>query len=249
MSRHDDDQGVSPLDDRAADRLLSGRPVEDEPGLTAFVQQLQAFTPSAAPAPSAELAELLAGGFPVVPTAPAAPPRRGWFGTAWTRLGVAGASFAAVLLGAGAANALPASAQDVLADVVGFVTPFELPRPADDPDPDPDHDPAPVPSPSATTRPTTTPAPQVVPPRPTPRPAVSEDPDDEPSSGSSQGPSDDDEPGDDDRSPTPRPSEDDEPEEEQSEEPSEDSSSSSGSGSGSSDADSLDELTTSEVDD
>lgn len=215
MSRHDDDRDVSPLDDRTTDRLLSGRPVEDEPGLTAFVQQLQAFTPSAAPAPSAALEELLAGGLPVVPVAPAAPPRRARLGTAWTRLGVAGASFAAVLLGAGAANALPARAQDLVADVVGFVSPFELPRPDEG---TAEENPAPVPSPTADLPVVPSPVPSAdaePASRPTRSPLPSQAPvdsDDEPGPQGSEAPSDDGSSSsdDDERSPEPRSSEDDE---------------------------------------
>jgi len=155
VSRSRDDGDVTrPYDDRTADALLGGRAVEGEPELTAFVADLTALA-EAVPTPSAALAELLEHGVvgvaPPVPAAPAV--RRRWAPPVWARAVTAGALAFAAVLSAAAANALPGRAQDAVADVVGWVTPVQLPH-ADD-----DGVPAPVPSPSVTTSPASQQAP------------------------------------------------------------------------------------------
>jgi hypothetical protein len=123
-----------PLEDRAEERLLSGRPVDDEPELSAFVGDLLA-TAQEAPAPSAALAALLEGRLdPVtvpldVPTAVLPVVRgRGWFVPMWSRAALAGAAALALVLSAAAIGALPGTAQNAVADVVGWVTPLDLPH-------------------------------------------------------------------------------------------------------------------------
>jgi hypothetical protein len=124
------------LDDRAAEALLSGRAVDDEAGLSAFVAGAQAMVAATAPAPSPELAHLLEHGVAAGAVAPAAvlPRRRVSLsavphGRVGLALGSALVVAIAGVLGAAAANTLPARAQTAVADVVGWVTPLHLPRP------------------------------------------------------------------------------------------------------------------------
>jgi hypothetical protein len=143
----DDGDVTRSFDDRTADALLGGRAVEGEPELSAFVADLTALA-EAAPTPSRALAELLEHGLVGVAAPVPAPPavRRRWSpAPVWARLVTAGALAVAAVLSAAAANALPGSAQNAVADVVGWVTPVHLPH-ADD-----EGGPAPAPSPSATT--------------------------------------------------------------------------------------------------
>jgi hypothetical protein len=151
------------LDDRSADALLSGRAVADEPALTAFVAQVQSRA-AEAPAPSAELAAMLEHGVPAearvtVATPVVAPPARR--AVSWTRYALVGTAALAGLLGAGAANALPAPAQRAVADVVEWVTPLHLPRPAaDEPTPAVVPSSTPTPSQAATPAPAATRSPE-----------------------------------------------------------------------------------------
>jgi hypothetical protein len=151
------------LDDRSADALLSGRAVAEEPELSAFVAQVQSLAADAA-APSAELAAMLEHGVPaearvtVATPVVAAPARRA---VSWTRYALVGTAALAGLLGAGAANALPAPAQRAVADVVGWITPLHLPRPAgDEPAPTVVPSSTPTPSRAATPEPATTRSPE-----------------------------------------------------------------------------------------
>jgi hypothetical protein len=142
-----DDEGMTgPMDDRAADALLGGRTVEGEPELTGFVADLGALA-EALPTPSPALAALLEDGIvhgPLPVAAPAAV-RRSWFAAPlWARGALVGAMALAAVLSAAAGDLLPGRAQDAVADVVGWVTPVDLPR---------SDDPLPVPSPSATRTP------------------------------------------------------------------------------------------------
>ena len=126
------------ISDATAEAVLRGDAV-DLPGLTAFAAEVRgaraemAVTPP--PVPTAELAQLLAGLAPL----PAAAPSR-WLPrvaavaaaqVAGLGLGAklaAAATVAAVgVTGAAAGDVLPAPAQRVLSDVVGAVTPFEVP--------------------------------------------------------------------------------------------------------------------------
>lgn len=140
-------------DDAAAERLLRGRPVDGANDLATLVEQLRRLR-SQPPAPNAALAVLLAKGFDPASTSAAADvpvwpavPRRGLLRHPAAR--VAGLSLLAkIALGGGVAVAgvgsaagagvLPAVVQDRVAQVVGALTPFEVPsstgnRSADEP--------------------------------------------------------------------------------------------------------------------
>jgi hypothetical protein len=129
FSRPSDDEGVKSnrrarsLDDRTVDALLSGRAVEGEPELTAFVADVQALR--SAPTPSDALAAMLANGVTPVAGPAVVPARR-------NRRPVQVAAVIGAALGlvvsAGAANALPGPVQNGVSDVVGWVTPVDLPR-------------------------------------------------------------------------------------------------------------------------
>ncbi len=179
----DDDRGVRSrrrLDDREVAALLSGRPVEGEPELTALTTVLRSLTEAPAPAPSDALAAMLADGvaqqdrLPLAPDehrpfAPAVEPRK-----APRRLGlglVTSTAALALLLGGAVANALPEHAQNAVSTVVGWVSPVHLPRHTPAPHPTPRSEPVATarPTPSA---PTTSPSP-VAPPSAHPtRPAA-----------------------------------------------------------------------------
>jgi len=120
------------LDDRTVEQLLTGRPGPAEPDLQRVVSVLRSTGSGPAPRPSAALAELLDTGFePLV-----VPLRRPVVRRPWVLRAAAGLTAAmASLLVAGTAQALPAPLQNGLGDLVGAITPFELPdaRPADDP--------------------------------------------------------------------------------------------------------------------
>lgn len=158
MSPSRDDGDVTrPIDDRTADALLGGRAVEGEPELSAFVADLTALA-EAAPTPSAALAELLEHGLVGVGAPATAAPavRRRWSATPlWARAVTAGALALAGVLSAAAADALPRGAQNAVADVVGWVTPVDLPR-ADDNGPVPAPSPSSTPSPELQDTPSTT---------------------------------------------------------------------------------------------
>lgn len=124
------------LDERAAEALLAGRPVDDEPELTEAIGLVRSLADAPAPAPSATLAAMLAGGLTPTETAaapPVAAPRAvSWRQRSWAlplQLSLAGAGCLALVLGAAAANELPAPAQTAVADVVEAVTPLHVPRP------------------------------------------------------------------------------------------------------------------------
>lgn len=151
MSRSDDDRSVTPrrrLSDRTADRLVRGFPVPEERELTELVTALTALVPEEPPAPSQRLAALLEQGPPastvgVVPNY--APARRR--GLLLRRLTLAATAALGLVLAAASTNALPDPAQEVVSDVVGFVTPLDLPKPQ-----------PPRPTPSTPSTPTTAPS-------------------------------------------------------------------------------------------
>ncbi len=137
MTRQSDNWGMRrrrSLDDRSADALLSGRAVDGEPVLTAFVADLTA--QAVAAPPSAALAALLADGFVPDPTTVIAlspVPRTGV--RRWAlQVSLGAAACVAVSVGA-AANGLPAPLQTTVANVVEALTPLTVPRPADDDSP------------------------------------------------------------------------------------------------------------------
>lgn len=169
MSRRSDHRGMRRrrfLDDRSAQALLSGRAVDSEPDLTAFVAALRA--EAGAAEPSAALAELLANGF--VPDTTAAPivlpPRPSTGVRRWAlQVSLGAAACVAVSLGA-AANDLPAPVQTTVADVVEALTPLNVPRPA--------HHPS---------------TPVIPTPQPTSEPSTQGEPSDEPTEGADDRPS------------------------------------------------------------
>ena len=161
MSPGNDDAGVTrrELDDRTAEALLAGRPVADEPALSALVAQMRSLTPTEAPGPNAALAELLAHGLPEAAVGALAA-RTGvrrravsWVvahrAVSWSRslqVGLGAAVVTVALAGGAAANALPPVVQTAVADVVEAVTPLTVPRPQPAEPVLPTRDPVPAPS-------------------------------------------------------------------------------------------------------
>lgn len=184
MRRHDDDSGVTSrqrLSHRTADRLASGRSVPEEPSLSAFVADLSGLVPETAPEPSYRLAVLLEQGPPV--KANALVPQMGVQRRTHRlrRLSLAGVASLGLLLGAASVDTLPDPAQQVVSDVVGWVSPLELPTPHED-QPVPDR-PRPTPAPGASqppTGPTPAPEPSPGPVKVEPTPEPTEEPADEP---------------------------------------------------------------------
>jgi hypothetical protein len=129
FSRRNDDADVKgnrrarSLDDRTVEALLSGRLVEGEPELTAFVADVQALRTT--PVASDALAAMLADGVTPIAGPAVVPARR-----SRRPVQVAAAVGAALglVVSAGAANALPGPVQNGVSDVVGWVTPVDLPR-------------------------------------------------------------------------------------------------------------------------
>jgi hypothetical protein len=127
------------LTDREIDRLLAGRTVDGaDPALADLIASLAALVPECAPAPNAALAALFDGGLPVLAPESARAPqppvaagdrrtRRPVVVRVLGRASMAGALGLTALVGAGLSGALPA-AQGPAATVVGWVTPFDLPR-------------------------------------------------------------------------------------------------------------------------
>ena len=151
-----DDRDVTPrrdLDDRTADALLSGHQVDGEPELSDLLGQLRSLADGPAPLPSTALAALLENGLDAVVVGEGAVPVRPT--TSWRRrtfafpmqVSLAGAGCLVLLLGAAAANRLPATAQTAVADVVESITPLHVPRPVSHPVP------AVVPTPTPTRSP------------------------------------------------------------------------------------------------
>lgn len=115
----------SGLDDRAVEQLLTGRAGAADADLGQALALVRSLGTAPAPQPSAALAQLLDTGFePEVVPLRRPVSRRSWA----ARLGAGLTATAASLLVAGTAQALPPALQDGLADLVGAVTPFELPR-------------------------------------------------------------------------------------------------------------------------
>ena len=148
------------LDDAAAEAILTGRPVPD-PALrpvAGLVAEMRSFAREPAPAPSAELVAILAGG-PVGDTGDDAAATEVWPASAVrgrrarhgrsgarplsrllrnaaaaglaARVALGAGVAAASMTGAAAAGVLPGPVQDAMADVMETVTPFEFPRPTD----------------------------------------------------------------------------------------------------------------------
>lgn len=134
------------LDERAVELLLTGGAAPAHDDLQQAVTLVRRMGSGPAPQPTSALAQLLDTGFRpgVVPLRRTAS-RRTWAARAGAGLSAAVAS----LVLAGTAQALPPAVQDGLADLVGAVTPFEIPRSG--PEPEEIRTPA-------TTRETTTPS-------------------------------------------------------------------------------------------
>lgn len=114
-------------DDRTAEALLTGRSPASEPALSAFVGDVLAAIPTEAPPPSAELAAMLESGLVGAPAVlPAALSRRR--ARTWRNVGIGTAAALGLVISAGAANALPAPAQNAVADVVNAFSPVDLPH-------------------------------------------------------------------------------------------------------------------------
>lgn len=151
------------LDDRSIDALLSGRAVSGEPDLAAFVARVRALPPES-PLPSGELAAMLEHGVPpeVLDRSPVLLPAPAHRAVSWRYALVSLAAGVTAVVGAGAANALPAPAQRAVADVVNWVTPLELPKPdADEDSPAVAPTRTPSPEPSSSSHETSRPAPGV----------------------------------------------------------------------------------------
>lgn len=121
---------VPPLDERSIHGLLAGLAVPGHQDVAAAVAAVAAVGRGPAPVPSGRLEHVLAEGLPPAAAARAATPRRA--GRTWVaRVAVGlGATLAATMTAT--ANALPAPLQEVVADTVRALTPFQLPRPSDD---------------------------------------------------------------------------------------------------------------------
>lgn len=155
LSRRRSGRPASQVDERTAERLLSGAPLgTDDAGLlqlAAALAALRAQLPTEAPAPRGELAAMLEAGLPAMT------PARSGAGLHRRRVAalsaLTGLGLAAGLVGAGAAAALPPSLQRAVADVVETLTPFRLPDPGPDsrdPFTRPTPSSTPVPSPAVT---------------------------------------------------------------------------------------------------
>lgn len=121
------------LDERAVEQLLTGRPGSADADLQRALTLVRSLGTGSAPQPTAALAQLLDTGFePEV-----VPRRRPALRRPWAvRVGAGLTATAASLVIAGTAQALPPALQNGLAELVGAVTPFELPRaPVVDPAP------------------------------------------------------------------------------------------------------------------
>lgn len=115
------------LSEADADALLSGRPVAEHGDLREIIGLMRAASAVPSPTPTEALAAVLDNGFDPVPVA-SAPSASRW--GRWTvRLAAATATAMAVTLGAATANALPGPVQTAVANIVGAVTPLQLPRP------------------------------------------------------------------------------------------------------------------------
>lgn len=116
------------LSEADADALLSGRALAGHEGLREIIDLMIMASTMPAPTPNAALAAVLDTGFAPLPVDSA---QRGSRWGRWgVRIGVATAAAMTVTFGAATANALPSPLQTVVANVVGALTPLQLPRPA-----------------------------------------------------------------------------------------------------------------------
>jgi hypothetical protein len=145
------------LSDRTADDLVRGRKVPEQPALSAFVAEASGLIPETAPAPSYRLGALLEQGPPVTPTSVLRRPEVRHRAHPWRRVSLVSTAFLALLLFAASVNTLPAPAQQLVSDVVDWVSPLHVPAP-DHPRPARRHV-----TPAASTSPTGSPHPAAAP--------------------------------------------------------------------------------------
>ena len=122
------------FDDATADAVVGGHHFgrEELTGVVAFVDDVRAMSHRAAPPPSAALAALFADGA-VVPLPVAKPHRSGRARVGpWTKAALVGFVGVGSVAVAGAAGALPAPAQHLVAEVIRTLTPFSIPDPERD---------------------------------------------------------------------------------------------------------------------
>lgn len=115
------------LSEADADALLSGRAVAGHDELREIVGLMIMASAVPSPTPNAALAAMLDTGLAPLPVHSA---QRGSRWHRWSaRIAVATAVTMTATLGAATANALPAPIQTAVANIVGAVTPLQLPRP------------------------------------------------------------------------------------------------------------------------
>ena len=122
------------FDDATADAVVGGHHFgrEELTGVVAFVDDVRAMSHRAAPPPSAALAVLFADGA-VVPLLVARPHRSGRARVGrWTKAALVALVGVGSVAVAGAAGALPAPAQHLVAEVIRTLTPFSIPDPERD---------------------------------------------------------------------------------------------------------------------
>lgn len=120
-------RGTQPLSEADAEALLSGRAVAGNDDLREIIGLMIMASAVAAPTPNTALATMLDHGFVARPVESAS--RGSRWGRRGLRASAATTAALSVVLGAATANALPAPVQSAVADVVGAVTPLQLPRP------------------------------------------------------------------------------------------------------------------------
>lgn len=114
------------LSEADAEALLSGRAVAEHEDLHEVVGLMKAVSAMPAPTPTAALAAVLHNGFDPLPVE--SPQSPSWLARWSVRIAVATAAAMTATLGAATANALPPPVQNAVADVVGALTPLQLPR-------------------------------------------------------------------------------------------------------------------------
>ena len=122
------------FDDATADAVVAGHHFgrEELAGVVAFVDDVRAMSHRAAPPPSPALAAIFVTGA-VVPLPVARPHRSGRAGVGpWRKAALVALVGAGSVAVAGAAGALPASAQHLVAEVIRTLTPFSIPDPERD---------------------------------------------------------------------------------------------------------------------
>lgn len=114
------------LEESVVEQLLGQGAGSGDAALQQAVALIATMSTGPAPQPSAALADVLAHGFVPgpVPLRPSARRPRRWA----LRAGAGLAAAAASVVVAGTAAALPSPVQDAVADLVGALTPFDLPR-------------------------------------------------------------------------------------------------------------------------